>query len=72
MSPKSILTLVIRVFGLFLIVANIPPIVTLLLSGLWSFGAFVGMGAYLVIGYLGLIRAADLAGWLMRDLEQES
>ena len=72
MSPKSILTLIIRVFGLYMIVANIPPIVTLLLSGVWSFGAFVGMGAYMVIGYLALIRASDLSNWLMRDLEQES
>ena len=72
MNPKLILTLIIRVFGLYVIVANIPPIITLLLSGMWSFGAFVGMAAYLVIGYLALIRARDLANWLMRDLEQES
>ncbi len=72
MSPKLILTLVIRVFGLYVIVANIPPIITLLLSGMWSLGAFVGMAAYVVIGYLALIRARDVADWLMRDLELES
>ena len=72
MDARLILILVIRIFGLYVIVANIPPIITLLLSGAWSFGAFVGMGAYIVIGYLALIRARDLANWLMHDLEQET
>lgn len=72
MSANAIVTLIIRAFGLYVIVTNIPPIITLMLSGGMTFAAFVGMGAYLVIGYLALIRARDLTNWLMRDLEHET
>ncbi len=71
MSPRNIVILIIRLFGLYMIVANIPPIIMLLLSGDMTFSAFVGMGAYLVVGYLALIRAEDLTDWVMRDLGQE-
>ena len=72
MNATLIVTLIIRIYGLYVIVANIPPIIAILLSGAFSFGAFIGMGAYIVIGYLALIRGRDLADWLMRDLEQEA
>ena len=72
MSARAIVILLIRIFGLYIIVTNIPPIVMLLLSGDMTFSAFIGMGAYIVIGYLALIRAKDLTDWLMRDLEQEA
>ncbi len=72
MSPREIVILILRIFGLYVIVTNIPPIITALLSGMFHFGAFVGMAAYIVIGYLAIIRAADLTDWLMRDLEHET
>lgn len=72
MSARAIVILIVRIFGLYLIVTNIPPIVMLLLSGDMTFSAFVGMGAYIVIGYLALIRARDLTDWLMHDLEEET
>ncbi len=72
MDARQILILILRIFGLYVIVTNIPPIIMLLLAGDMTFSAFVGMGAYIVIGYLALIRARDLTDWLMHDLQQET